>query len=177
MPEPTNLETVAQVVKDYAAEIAASFAGLALLIGKLSENREKYRAQKREFWEVQDSRLSERERVLVEMVRQSDRETIAQLRDDLNREQDRLVKLQDDYVKMMDFAKAAFDRKEFYRQRYRLTLAQVIRALHQLERTFPGRYTQQVAQFEREASGRTDLEVSQFNPPRPKFDPSQPPTD
>lgn len=173
--EPTSLEAIAQTIKDNAAEITALFAGLALLIGKLSENREKYRAQKREFWEVQDSRLTERERVLVETVRQTDRETISQLRDDLNREQDRLEKLQDDYGKMLDFAKAAFERKEHYKQRYQIALAQLIRALRTLEKSFPGRYSRQIAELERELNGRAD--ASQFNPPRPKFDPNQPPTE
>lgn len=172
--EPANLEVIAQAIKDNAAEITALFAGVALLFGKLSENREKYRAQKREFWEVQESRLSERERVLVETVRQNDRETISQLRDDLNREQDRLEKLQDDYGKMLDFAKAAFDRKEHYKQRYKVALVQLIRALRLLERSFPGRYSQQIAECERELNGRTD--ASQFNPPHPGFDPSRPPT-
>lgn len=173
--EPASLETIAQAIRDHAAEIAAIFTGLALLIGKLSENREKYRAQKREFWEVQDSRLSQREQVLVETVRQNDRETILQLRDDLNREQGRLEKLQDDYGKMLDFAKAAFERKEHYKQRYQLALAQLIRALRTLEKSFPGRYSRQIAELERELHGRAD--ASQFNPPRPKFDPNQPPTE
>lgn len=172
--DPVNTTNLAQLVKDNAIEIAAILAGIGAIFGKVAEFGEKQRQQKREMWDLQESRLSERERYIVETARATDRETIAQLRTDLDREQERVELIQGKHAELIDFARIAYERKEFYKQRYKITLSRLMSALKQLERSFPGRYSRQIAEIEQEMRGG---DMSQFGPAPQRFNPDQPPTE
>jgi hypothetical protein len=171
--DPANTHNIAQLVKDNAIEITAILAGLGAILGKIAEFNEKQRQQKRELWEVQESRLSERERYIVETARSTDRETIAQLRADLDREQERVESIQAKHAELIDFARVAYDHKEYYKQRYKIALARLTQSLNQLERSFPGRYSRQIAEIEQELRGG---DASQFGPMQ-RFNPDRPPTE
>lgn len=172
--DPTSTIDLTQAVKNNAIEIAAILAGVGAILGKIAELREKQRQQNRETWGLQEARLSERERFIIETARSTDRETIAQLRSDLDREQERIEFIQGKHAELIDFARVAYDRKEFYKQRYKIALSRLIHALKQLERSFPGRYSRQIAEIEQEMRGG---DVSQFGMSPQRFNPDQPPTE
>ncbi|MBD2161421.1 hypothetical protein H6F46_12040 [Limnothrix sp. FACHB-1083] len=168
-PPPPDL---VQTIRDYAAEIAAVFGGLALIVGKAAEWRERDRAQKREFWDLQSERLTTREQNLIQLVQTPLNATIDELRKDLDREQSRVARLQSQISKLTDLARVNFERKEFYKHRYKVTGAQLLSSLRLLERARPGHFERQIAQIESELQGD---EISRFSPPR--FDPDRPTTE